>query len=170
MQNVNFNVEFIQNMAKSSPKRRGSFNLFFKLNNKVGVKATLFEQERDSNYETQKKAADFGLGPEVFGKIDFIYQGEIMYAYLTEIVPVFPGPNDGTLNTRAGDIKRKKFVEFFNNNIDQLFDDLDDMIDFEFSDNHRYNVGIKKKKLICIDFDDVNARFLNKTKLPSDIG
>ena len=154
---LKFDAEHIQKVASSSPKKSGSFNLFFKLNNKVGVKATISAEERDSNYDRQSKAAEYGLGPDVYGKVEFELDNRKFYGYLTEIVPV--------CDFEYGTKKQRAFIKFHNANIDELCYELMERTGYKFSDSHSYNTGIKNKKLICIDFDDVYGRFERKTRL-----
>lgn len=152
-----FSVEFIQEKMESSPKRAGSFNLFFKLTENIAMKATCCPDERDYNYKRQTKAATKGLGPETFGIIDFSYEGVEYYGYLTEVVEVYQD------YSAIGE--SYKFINIMDNQLGDLTDRLYAEVNFEFTDRHRYNLGIKNGKLICIDFDVVRDRFNRGTKM-----
>jgi len=145
---MKFDVEAVQNIISSSPRKNGSFNLFFKLNDKIGIKLSSNEKQRDSNYKNQEKAAKFGLGPEVFGKIDGVeYLGKKYYGYFTEIVYVIENLNSYDNN----------LIEFLYRSICEdvadLVSDLESKCDYSFTDNHIGNIGIKDGKIVCIDFD-----------------
>lgn len=143
MSTIEFTVEVIESAAKTSPKTNGSFNLFFKINDKIGVKATLIEDIRNNNMRRQELAADYGLGPEVYGKVNFQYEGKVWYGYLTEVVNTFEN---------ASDLSEK----FDDADIDSLCFELEELVGFVFSDNHEYNMGYTNDgNLVCIDFDVV---------------
>ena len=160
MTTIKMTVKQVEKLAKSSHKVCGCFNFFFKVTDRIGIKGTMSEAERDGNYDRQSLAAKHGLGPEVFGKIDFEYKGKKVFAYFTEIVTVF---ND--------ELSTKEYIHFYRfhkENIGGLCDELEEKIGFVFLDCHNGNTGIKNGKLICIDFDDSSNRFDKGTFLPSD--
>ena len=148
---IGFSVEFIESFVKSSPKEYGCSNIFFKLNNEIGVKATLKDYIRDENYEMQSLASDHNLGPLVYGKIDFEYQDLTWYGYFTEVVET---PTKDYLS-KLSESERDDLVDKMN----RLRVDLQDTIDFDFSDNHCGNIGYKKGKMVCIDFDSENTLY-----------
>ena len=121
--------------------KNGATNLFFPLNDKIGVKASLSERVRDENHDTQEKASYYGLGPLVYGKVEFNYLGEKFYGYLTEIVETFNTIDETMV-----------FEEFYEKKID-LKVQLQMEIGFYFTDAHYGNIGIKNGELVCIDFD-----------------
>lgn len=87
MLKMQFDVKAVENIISSSPRKNGCFNLFFKLNDKIGIKLSNNVEQRDNNYHRQENAAKFGLGPDVYGMIDNVnYEGETYYGYFTEIV------------------------------------------------------------------------------------
>lgn len=137
---ITFDTETIERIVEGSPKRNGATNLFFPLNDEIGVKASLDEWVRDSNYETQKRASEFDLGPLTYGTVEFTYLGKQWYGYLTEIVKTL-GVNEAyAIDDYFGKVKI-------------LVEALRENIDFNFSDSHSGNIGIKKGKFVCIDFD-----------------
>lgn len=141
--NIEFSVEVIESIAKTSPKLNGSFNLFFRINDTIGVKASLSESVRDNNFRRQELASDYGLGPEVYGKVEFNYCGKKWYGYLTEVVNTFDDSSD--LSDKFDDA-----------DIDALCFELQELVGFNFIDNHEYNMGYTEDgRLVCIDFDVV---------------
>jgi hypothetical protein len=142
---VNFSVEQVEDLLYKTPKDSGRYNIFFKLNDKIGLKLSVSKYRRDHNYEMQSKAALKGLGPETYGCINVVYHGIKMFGYFTEIVTVRTGNRDSfyieydsitKLGTPKTDL-RKELLE----------------IGFDFTDDHDGNIGIKNGKLVCIDFD-----------------
>lgn len=141
---ITFDTDTIERIVEGSPKKNGATNLFFPLNDEIGVKASLDEWVRDSNYETQKKASEFDLGPLTYGTVEFTYLDKKWYGYLTEIVETI-GPGEVyTINNYSGKVRI-------------LVEALCENIDFDFSDDHSGNIGIKDGKLVCIDFDSVEV-------------
>lgn len=138
---INLSVQEVEKVISESPVENGSFNLFFKINDKIGLKLCSTKNIRDKNYKRQTEAAKFELGPETYGIIDKVqYQGFTFWGYFTEIVEVFEGHNDFVSKYCTEDrIKLKK--------------ELAETIDFNFTDFHYGNVGHKNGKLVCIDFD-----------------
>lgn len=147
---IQFDVEAVENIISSSPRKNGSFNLFFKLNDNIAIKLSSKKEQRDHNYKTQKRAAENGLGPDVYGTIDNIkYEGQIYYGYFTEVVWTIPEVN--YLHWRVSDLLRKSMKEDINNLVDSLA-----KIGYSFWDFHLGNIGVKNEKLVCIDFDSPN--------------
>lgn len=147
---MKFDVEAVENIISSSPRKNGRFNLFFKLNDKIGIKLSTTIEQRDENYSNQEIAAGYELGPEVYGKIDNVqYEGESYYGYFTEIVWVIT-------NTRftPWDIK-KMFMMTFREEFKKLRSDLEKCCHFNFCDDHMGNVGVKDGRIVCIDFDNL---------------
>lgn len=140
-------VEIVNLINNRSPY--GSYTIFVKLNDSIGVKLTRDIAVRDGNFLRQQEAAKYGLGPEVYGKIDDIYyRGDTYYGYFTEVVEV------------------ADWNSFYNENEDSLCQELEEKIAFDFYDCKPNNCGIKNGKLICIDFDsiDYNFEFPSKTR------
>ena len=67
---MKFSVAQVENMISESPRKNGCFNLFFKLNDEIGLKLSVTEETRNKNYEAQTECAKHGLGPETYGTID----------------------------------------------------------------------------------------------------
>jgi hypothetical protein len=145
---MEFNVQAVESIISSSPRKNGSFNLFFKLNEKIGLKLSNNPEQRDVNFSNQEKASKYNLGPEVYGKIDEVnYEGKIYWGYFTEIVWVIP--NYCSLG------RDKYFLQYaITDSVRELRNKLRDLCDYCFGDSHLGNLGVKNGKLICIDFDD----------------
>lgn len=141
---ITFDTETIERIVEGSPKRNGATNLFFPLNDEIGVKASLDEWVRDSNYETQKRASEFDLGPLTYGTVDFVYLGKQWHGYLTEIVETISLDDVYTIDNYNGE--RSSLVK-----------ELKDTIGFVFRDDHHGNIGIKNGKFVCIDFDSIET-------------
>ena len=145
---MQFDVKAVENIISSSPRKNGAFNLFFKLNDKIGIKLSNNVEQRDNNYHRQENAAKFGLGPDVYGMIDNVnYEGETYYGYFTEIVWVLEDFNN--IPSDFWNLMHHTFQEDRVN----LKSDLMHYTGFNFSDNHYANIGVKDGKLVCIDFD-----------------
>jgi hypothetical protein len=148
---MQFDVKAVENIISSSPRKNGCFNLFFKLNDKIGIKLCYNKCQRDSNYKNQENASKFGLGPDVYGMIDNVnYEEETYYGYFTEIVWVLEDYNN--IPDDFWDLMHHTFQEDRVN----LKSDLMHYTGFNFSDNHHANIGVKDGKLVCIDFDVPN--------------
>jgi hypothetical protein len=139
---IAFDVETIERIVEGSPKSNGRTNLFFPLTEEIGIKASLFEETRDENCETQEKASRFGLGPLVYGKVEFEYLGEKWYGYLTEIVETISFDDFYVENYNDYEEQRKELKLL-----------LEEEIGFNFRDDHPGNLGFKNGNMVCIDFD-----------------
>ena len=149
---MQFDVKAVENIISSSPRKNGAFNLFFKLNDKIGIKLSNNKHQRDSNYKNQENAAKFGLGPDVYGMIDNVnYEGETYWGYFTEIVWILEDSND--IPREFWNLIHPTFREDCTN----LKSDLMHHTNFNFSDNHYANMGVKDGKLVCIDFDNTSS-------------
>ena len=141
------NVEEVNQIISSSPRKNGCYNLFFKINDKIGIKLTTTRSHRDRLYERQTECAKLGLGPETYGTIDRVkYDREEYWGYFTEIVEVF--------DENVNDISYEEYDEWFSllrNDVRALKADLSSV--FCFSDLHLGNIGFKNGKMVCIDFD-----------------
>lgn len=133
---VEFTPEFVADHVKKSPKNAGSWNVFVKMNDKIGLKLTPQESTRDGNYTRQTKAAEIGLGPDTYGKINITVNDILLYGYFTEIVEMFSSAND------VDTVERR-----------DLYDRLIRETGFYFEDCHYDNLGMKNGKMVCIDFD-----------------
>lgn len=142
---ISFDTEAIESIIEGSPKKNGSFNLFFPLNETIAVKASISESIKN-NYERQKKASEYGLGPDTYGLVEFNYLDKKWYGYLTEIVETFDNCYEFE--------KSGYYSSLF-----ELIDELKNKTGFHFRDNHFGNVGIKNGKLVCIDFDNIGNSF-----------
>ncbi len=149
--NVNMTFEQVTSLLSKSPRKNGRFNLFFKINDNLGLKLSKSKEDRDGNYERQTAAAKHGLGPETYGIIDCIeFNGTKYYGYFTEIVEVFP------YSYEVSYILTPEEYEDY----DTLYDNLRKKIGFCFTDSHSLNIGRKtgipgypNGKIVCIDFD-----------------
>lgn len=149
---MQFDVRAVENIISSSPRKNGAFNLFFKLNDKIGIKLSNNVEQRDNNYHRQENAAKFGLGPDVYGMIDNVnYEGETYWGYFTEIVDVLEDFNNI-------DYDFWKLVKNdFEDDRENLVSDLMHHIGFNFRDCHYANIGFKNGKFVCIDFDKTSS-------------
>lgn len=143
---IQIEAEVVKKQLESS--KHGSFNLFVRLNNKIGIKFNTSKKIRDANYARQEEASKIGLGPDVYGYFDVTMEDTILYGYLTEIVTV--------LGPEMTEEEEELFWELRNEESDKLSE-----IFPWFRDNHEYNVGIKNGKLVCIDFDSLNGEHTN---------
>lgn len=148
---LEFDVETVEKMISKSPRMNGSFNLFFKLNDKIGVKLCLNKEHRDSNYNLQTKAATFQLGPDTYGTIDnVVYEGRKYFGYFTEIVQVIEDDEYDRLAEEG-------FLDFIDEEEgDELYSQIKEKV-FDWPDYHSGNIGWKNGKLVCIDFDDFRS-------------
>lgn len=139
-----FRADEIIDLIKKSPKSNGAWNLFVKLNDKIGLKLCVSKHQRDGNFDRQTRAAKIGLGPDTYGTIEVEYDGQVLYGYFTEVVPV------------ARDMRNTVLygIACLHGSYDDLAEEID--VIFEFSDNHARNIGIKNGRFICIDFDDLD--------------
>ena len=142
---ISFDTEAIESIIEGSPKKNGSYNLFFPINETIAVKASISESIKN-NYERQKNASEYGLGPDTYGLVEFNYLDKKWYGYLTEIVETF---DDSYEFEKSG----------YYSSLFELIDELKNKTGFHFRDNHFGNVGIKNGKLVCIDFDNIGSSF-----------
>ena len=152
-----FTVDQIENLIPVSPKASGQYNLFVKLNDKIGLKLNVDKCMRDDNYDMQTLAALEGLGPDTYGKIDGVtyydeYNQETVtgYGFFTEIVKVIPLEELDTEENRKK-IWKKLAV---GGALKELIEGLD-KIGFDFCDCHLGNIGWKNGKIVAIDFDNI---------------
>lgn len=148
---LTMNAKQVETLIRTSPRKNGSFNLFFRLNDQIGIKLTLNEEIRDKNYKRQQKASKIGLGPEVYGKMDVGYEGEFYYGYFTEIVEVIENV------ASKGDNEYYKLKKQYQEELMELKEKLKDV--FIFKDNHLGNIGWKNGRMVCIDFDVPSENF-----------
>lgn len=150
---MEFNIQAVENIISSSPRKNGCFNLFFKLNDKIGIKLSNNPEQRDTNYSNQEIAAGYGLGPEVYGKIDEVqYEGNTYWGYFTEIVWAIENFRD-----YKGVPKALLYITF-QEDINDLKDQLSECCNYDFDDDHLGNIGVKDGKLVCIDFDEESTQ------------
>lgn len=140
-----FTQKEIKMFIKTLCSERGSFKVFVKLNNKLGLKIAQTERVRDHNYDKQELASLVDLGPKVYGKFEITvnHQNEdiTLYGYYTEVVEVFECDDDF-------------YKKFEREDLSSLRDDLKMRTGFHNYDVRWCNVGLKDGKLVCIDFDD----------------
>lgn len=132
---INFSEAELIKKIQESPKKTGSWNIFVKLNNKLGLKLTPSKKNRDANYARQTAAAKHGLGPDTYGTTEVTINFDTYYGYFTEVVEVC-GVDEEISS-------------------DKLCHDLSIKIGFDFVDNFPRNMGWKNNELVCIDFDDI---------------
>ncbi len=136
----------------------GISSYFVPISDVWAAKVYEFKCDRDNHFDKQEKAAEYGLGPEVGCKFEFGEGYGKKYCYITEIVEVRPRQRKGcdSYSTEYDACKQAQveFAQKINPLLDDLVDELQDKIDFEFKDIHNNNVGFKNGKLVCIDFGD----------------
>lgn len=116
--------------------------IFVSVSDKVGVKLYKTKIQRDICFKNQMKAAEHGLGPEVYGKIKkFVYKGIVLYGYITEVVEIID--TDYYFSNKEKVQNLKYDIQW---------------IGLYSGDFFEKNIGIKDGKLICIDFDDDKYR------------
>lgn len=152
MLKMQFDVKAVESIISSSPRKNGTFNLFFKLNDKIGIKLSNNKAQRNNNYYRQENAAKFGLGPDVYGMIDNVnYEGENYWGYFTEIVDTLEDFNN------IPDIFWNLMHHTFKEDRADLIADLQSKTGFIFNDSHYANIGFKNGKFVCIDFDNTSS-------------
>jgi len=144
---------------------RGGRCCFIPIDDKWAVKVYKEAYQRDKAFSNQRKAAVYGLGPEVGPYFNVIVVGTHYYCYVTEIVEtVYPGCYYHDWNDYVHSQQGKDSWSDFDDTASQLNDDLCDeandlyselyeKIGFEFGDSFSGNWGWKNGKLICIDFE-----------------
>lgn len=139
-----FTQKEIKMFIKSFRSDSGSFKVFVKLNNKLGLKIAQTERVRDHNYDKQELASLVDLGPKVYGKFEITVNYKTLYGYYTEVVEIFYNESD--------------FLEKFNDkDLNVLTNDLETRTGFFNNDVRWCNVGLKDGKLVCIDFDSADV-------------
>lgn len=137
----------LSKVIAESPRKNGSFNLFFKLSDKIGLKLCRSKNRRDENYSWQNEAFRARLGPETYGTIDNVtYEGARWHGYFTEIVEVIENFCEKSPEEK-NDI-RKKYADGVKKLKIQL-----KSIDFPGCDFHPGNIGWIDGRMVCIDFD-----------------
>jgi hypothetical protein len=143
-----FTQKEIKMFIKSFRSDSGSFKVFVKLNNRLGIKIAQTESVRDHNYDKQELASLVDLGPKVYGKFEITVNHKnediTLYGYYTEVVEVFECDDDF-------------YKRFEREDLINLRDDLEMRTGFHNYDVRWCNVGIKNGKLVCIDFDHDNV-------------
>jgi hypothetical protein len=155
-------------------KYSGASCLFVPLNWRWAVKAYTDEATRNRCYERQRRAAEHKLGPDVRSflfevemyinieelqdELEFDwemchwteeYKGKF-YCYITEIVELVS--HDLDIHEDYMDEIDIKFTDDYQGEIDEACLVLHETLDFNFIDNHVFNWGFKRGKLIPVDF------------------
>ena len=137
----------VKNEICDSPS--GNNAKFIPLNDRWAIKVFDYSQERDIAYYWQKKAAFYGLAPNVGGKID-LEDGEYRWGYVTEIIePLVPHEKMKGRNNWAAIWPIHAEWE---DEIKQCCVDLLDIGVDVWSDIHAGNFGQKDGKVLCLDF------------------
>ncbi len=161
-------LDIIQSKVKEGVTHgsKGRHCCFVKITDTIGAKLYGSESQRDNCYENQSNAAEYDLGPDVYGTFEFVSKesikardneiikvGDNVYGYLTELVEVGVDPAEDW----DDDDEWREREDWFNKNyeddgqVQELRDKLRE-IGFDFNDYTNFNVGIKNGRLICIDF------------------
>jgi len=116
---------------------------YIKVNKNVGIKCYTSEVVRDGSCYMQTQAAEHGLGPKVYNKL----QIDGMFCYVTEHVEIrqfdFEDTVPGTDDVDYGEM------------IDNLQTELKRKINYMFTDVSESNVGFTKSgRMVCIDFGE----------------
>jgi hypothetical protein len=146
---LDLSAEQVCQVISKSPRKNGRYNLFFKLNDAIGLKLSTSKEVRDANFERQLMASCIDCGPEVYGTIDdVVFDGVTYYGYFTELVETFETDDCGNVDREVA----RAYKEELNKLLNRLYDE----IGFNFSDAHYGNLGLKNGKLVCIDFDSIS--------------
>lgn len=146
---LNLTAEQVCQVITKSPRKNGRYNLFFKINDTIGLKLSTSKEVRDANFERQLMASCIDCGPEVYGIVDDVeFDGVTYYGYFTEIVETFEVDECGGVD--------RKVANHYKEELNELMNRLYDEIKFDFSDAHFGNLGLKNGKLVCIDFDNIS--------------
>lgn len=161
-----------------SQSPNGTECVFVKINDKWAIKLYDSKSNRDSCYKWQKKAAKYGLGPDVGGIIDLPdegfrasekyhedYEDYIpLYGYITEIVDVVADQDDYDNDADWRNALFRAKSDEYCYEFDRLCEELDE-IGFSCEDLFSGNVGYKNGKMICIDFgyqyDDLDDEYFD---------
>jgi len=155
-------------------KYSGGSCVFVPLTWQWAIKCYVRKQDRDKCYQVQKLAAEHKLGPDVRSflfeiemeidieelqdQLEFEwemchwseeYKGKF-YCYITEIVELVS--HDLDVNEDYADDVDIKFTDEYQGEIDEVCLILYETLNFPFVDNHVFNWGIKRGKLIPVDF------------------
>lgn len=123
----------------------GVSSKFFPISENWGVKFVKDGDEKIARgiYNRQLEAWKMGLGPYCFGFSPFNYAGDRVWGYITEVVQIY-----------ARILEHMKYQEDMAS--DQQIKHMQRLfiqrLDFKFADCHAYNVGVRGRKLLCIDF------------------
>lgn len=137
---VSFTEVELVDMILKTPKSFGSWNMFIKLNDQVGLKISQSEEHRDGNYARQEKAAKTGHAPDVYGKTEVFIKGVKYYGYFTEVVEVPDYDN-----------------QIYREQIEALRKWVESHIMGYWGDTKPSNCGIKNNRLVIIDMDDLDS-------------
>lgn len=148
--NLELDLEQVKELVSSSPfSDAGRFNMFFKVNDQIGLKLSISKKIRDGNYSRQLECAELGLGPDTFGIIDnVIIDGKEYYGYFTEIVQTYKEYEESISTEENYEDLYEELIINRTSSIKEI------RKVFSFYDCHAGNLGMKNGKVICIDFDD----------------
>ena len=159
---------------KLDTKYSGASCLFVPLTWHWAIKCYVHKKDRDKCYDMQKRAAEHKLGPDVRS---FLFEVEMnvdieelqdnlefdwemnhwtdeyngkFYCYITEIVELVS--HDLDIHDDYLEDIDDKFMEDYQDEIDETSLVLYETLDFAFIDDHVFNWGFKRGKLIPIDF------------------
>jgi hypothetical protein len=125
---------------------------FVDFENGWAAKVYVDKYGRNSQWERQKNAAAFDLGPEVGNKFQFVLNNHTYYAFLTEVVDV--ATDDIDFVDGKNDWGDPRWTKYGEEALEELTDSLYECTGFYFGDDWAPNCGVKNGRLICIDFGD----------------
>jgi len=149
-----FSVDEIKEAIDSSPSESGIHALFVPLNDNWAIKLYEDEYQRDAAYSVQEQLADYCLAPDTFNTIDLPDCEGYSYGYITEIIePIIIGisPYHTKQAKENGDYV-SQWEKDWEDVIVKYHKEVNDVLGETLDDDHAWNWGTKKGKLMLLDF------------------
>ena len=136
-------------------ENEGSVSAFYVIDNKRGFKEFCQKSEAEYAHTVQSKLETYNMAPYVLSQVGKIRNGngELSdWGYITEIAEVIGCGGKRCNCDECDDI----MISMYDNQIQDLADNMLRIVGVEFMDSHIGNVGFvrrnRKKVLVCIDF------------------
>lgn len=136
-------AELTPERIRSSPS--GISATFVVLNEKWGVKIFDSKRARDMSYDLQRRAAVFGLAPQV-GEIFSLSDDE--HCMICQVAKVIDSPS------RLPHKEYESLMSSYKSRLTDLRNALIKTIQFDFTDWHLGNIGFIDGEMVCIDFGE----------------